>query len=319
MSTVHAQFPSFPEFAPLSLAHQELLENYTGAFPPYSDYTFASLWCWNLEQKFALARLNEDLIVRFTDYTTNEPFLSFFSKHPAVATPSFLRMTLIDALFAFLQNEPGYLPYLKLVPEHSLPGMDLSDKYDVVEDCDHHDYICSLEDLVTLRGGKYMDHRNLINRFQRRYISHIQPLDLFRTETWQAVRQVCETWSRNKQDDGEDVENDTCALQRLEEIAAEVRLDGIGVYVDGAMVGFSIAELDQLGFATAIFEKADKSYEGVFPFLRKQLAIRLKTAGFQYLNLQQDLGIPGLRASKKSWHPISYLKKFIIRQRQAHL
>ena len=138
---------TFSEFAPLTLAHKELLEDYTCAFPPYSDYTFASLWCWNLEQKFALARLNDDLIVRFTDYTTNELFLSFFSKRPTVAT--------IDALFAFLQNEPSYLPYLKLVPEHSLSGMDLSDKYHVVEDCDNHDYIYALEDLVTLSGDKY--------------------------------------------------------------------------------------------------------------------------------------------------------------------
>ncbi|MDE3091069.1 MAG: DUF2156 domain-containing protein [Chloroflexota bacterium] len=310
--------PSFPEFAPLELAHKELLEDYTGAFPPYSDYTFASLWCWNLEQKFALARLNDDLIVRFTDYTTNEPFLSFFSKNPALSGVEGTAVATIDAMFAFLQNEPSYLPYLKLVPEPSLSGMDLSDKYDVVEDCDNHDYIYALEDLVTLSGGKYMDHRNLIHRFQRRYISRIQPLDLSRTETWQAVRQVCEKWASDKQDNGGDVENDTLALQRLEEIVADVKLDGIGVYVDGAMVGFSIAELDQLEFATAIFEKADKSYVGVFPFLRKQSAIRLKTAGFQYLNLQQDLGVPGLRAMKKSWRPQSYLRKFIIRQRQSH-
>ena len=164
-----------------------------------------------------------------------------------------------------------------------------------------------------------MDLRKFINRFQRRYISHIQPLDLLQTETWQAIRQVCAKWAGDKQDNGGDVENDTLALQRLEEIVAHVNLDGIGVYVDGVLVGFSIAELDQLGFATAIFEKADKSYAGVFPFLRKQSAIRLKAAGFQYVNLQQDLGIPGLRALKKSWHPTSYLKKFIIRKRQSHV
>jgi hypothetical protein len=301
------RLPTFPELVPLLLAHKELLENYTCAFPPFSDYTFASLWCWDLEQKFALAQLNDDLIVRFADYVTNEPFLSFFSKHPNIAT--------IDALFASLQNEPNYLPYLKLVPEHSLQGIDLSDKYDVVEDCDNNDYIYRIDDLVSLSGGRYVDHRNLISRFQRRYVSRTQPLDLLRTETWQAVRQVCETWASNKQENGGDVENDTLALQRLAEIAAQVKLDGIGVYVDGAMVGYSIVELDQLGFATGLFEHADKSYAGIFSFLKKRLATQLQAAGFLYLSHQQDLGIPELRASKRRWHPSSYLRKFIIRQR----
>jgi hypothetical protein len=123
MSILQARLASFPELTRLSLAHKELLEDYTCAFPPYSDYTFVSLWCWDLQQQFALARLNDDLIVRFTDYTTDEPFLSFFSKRPTAAT--------LDAIFAFLQNEPGYLPYLKLVPERSLQGMDLSDNYSI--------------------------------------------------------------------------------------------------------------------------------------------------------------------------------------------
>jgi hypothetical protein len=306
MPSLQAYLPTFPIFAPLALAHQELLQAHTGAFPPYSDYTFASLWCWNLEQKFALARLNDDLVVRFTDYVTNEPFLSFFSKHPTIET--------VDALFAFLQNEPGYLPYLKLVPAHSLPEMDLSDRYEVVADGDNHDYIYALQDLTTLHGGKYMDHRNLISRFQRRYVSRTAPLDLRRTETWQAVSQVCTKWASHKQDDGGDVENDTLALQRLEQIADQVKLDGIGVYVEGVLVGYSIVELDQLGFATGLFEHADTNYAGIYSFLKKQLALRLQAAGFQYLNHQQDLGIPALRASKKRWHPRSHLGKFIIRQ-----
>jgi amino acid adenylation domain-containing protein/thioester reductase-like protein len=38
--------PHFPEFVPLEMAHQTLINTYLAELPPYSDHTFTSLWCW---------------------------------------------------------------------------------------------------------------------------------------------------------------------------------------------------------------------------------------------------------------------------------
>jgi len=35
-------------------------------------------------------------------------------------------------------------------------------------------------------------------------------------------------------------------------------------------------------------------------------------SGVKYLNFEQDLGLTGLRLSKKSFHPVNYLKKYKV-------
>lgn len=44
--------PKFPEFKKLELSNKEEIENFTSKFPPYSDFNFVSMWCWDFRYKY---------------------------------------------------------------------------------------------------------------------------------------------------------------------------------------------------------------------------------------------------------------------------
>jgi len=252
MEKATALIPRFPEFSRLSLAHKKEIEGYTRIFPPYSDYTFASLWCWDVLERYEVSELNGDLVVKFSDYLSNAPFFSILGEHKIGET--------IESVFS-LARETMCRPYLKLIPEHSLRQVGPIHGYEIVEDFDNHDYVYSVEQLAALSGRRYQTHRNFINQFRRKYLDfRVASLDLSRGDTWQEVEELCQTWALWKLQKGGHVTNDIAALRRLATIADRVNLISLGLYVSGKLSAYSITELNHSGFATNLFEHADVTY-----------------------------------------------------------
>src|SRR6185436_18008967 len=69
--------PEFPNFKSLELSDKGAIEAITKKFPPYSDFNFVSMWAWDIKGEVRVSQLYGNLIVRFTDYLTGEPFYSF--------------------------------------------------------------------------------------------------------------------------------------------------------------------------------------------------------------------------------------------------
>ena len=302
-------FPKFPEFTTLSLAHQPIIERYTHKFPPYSDYTFASLWCWNEGDVLEVADLHGNLVVKFLDYFSKERFFSFLGDNQIEKS--------LNDLFDCVAYTAGYLPRLQFIPEHNLHTLPLTfhERYIVEEDRDNHDYIYALHELATMAGGKYQTPRNFINRFTRRYNWQTRVLNLADAHDWQDITQLLESWILNKAEGGMKVDVDLHALMRLRSLLNQVAVFALGLYVDGTLCGYTINELKQQGYATNLFEHANTDYVGVFKFLKKQTALHLKQMGYQYWNHQQDSGFLGLRKSKESFRPAFYLKKLTIHRK----
>jgi hypothetical protein len=298
--------PTFPSFSRLSLKHQEDIDRAISKFPPYCDYTFASIYPWDSLNQIELSSLSGNLIVKFTDYVTDEPFLSFLGTNRIVET--------IDNLFEYAQNSPNLLKTLKLIPEGNLQGTALPHRFQVAEDPDNFDYVYAVEDLVNLRGEKYRQKRNEINNFNKKYSARVAQLDPKSDETWPQIESVLNLWSNRQLAKGNDAKNDVLAVKRTLEIASLIKLLIFGFFVAGKLRGYTFVELNEGGYSTDLFEHADVSFDGIFPFQRHQVALDLRRLGYKFLNNQQDLGLAGLKHSKKLWHPAFYLKKYIIRQ-----
>ncbi|HQO38800.1 MAG TPA: phosphatidylglycerol lysyltransferase domain-containing protein [Candidatus Omnitrophota bacterium] len=50
---------------------------------------------------------------------------------------------------------------------------------------------------------------------------------------------------------------------------------------------------------------------GIYPTLFNEF-LRREAAAYRYINMEQDLGVPGLRASKESYQPVRMTRKFTL-------
>ena len=91
----------------------------------------------------------------------------------------------------------------------------------------------------------------------------------------------------------------------------------IGVRVLDRLSAFAIIELLPRRFAMAHFWKTDFEHPGLYAFLMRHLGEVLTEHGCERLNFQQDLGLSGLRFSKKSYVPAAYLRKYTVLERAA--
>jgi uncharacterized protein len=298
---------SFPHFTPLAIHHQQIIEEITRHFPSYSDFNFISLFTWDTDASIAVAMFNQNLIVRFSDYDDGSIFLSLIGTHELGKT--------IPSLFDYCKQEA--LPMeLRLVPQSvadALPHA-LHEHYTVTESRDNHDYILSVKKLSAL-GAEYQRKRKAVNRFTNRYgeAAGDSLIDLGDPQSIAQIQEVMEQWRLSRHRDNEQDNKEFIAIHRTLRHAKELGVRAYGLYLDNRLVAFTLFEVaPQKDVAIFHYTKADATIEGVFEYLKYCLAKHLGRLGIEYINIEQDLGVEGLRTAKESYKPVYFLKKFTI-------
>lgn len=167
---------------------------------------------------------------------------------------------------------------------------------------DRYDYIYRRSDLADLQGKNLKNKRNHVNRFRALYpgfaYRDLEPA-LF-DQCLRLERLWRETTNHTADDDTADMEQ-----RVMEHIFANwERLDvrGGALFVDNQMVAFTYGAPVTGDTFDVCVEKADRRYEGAFSMINSQFALHLP-ATYRYLNREEDMGLPGLRKAKLSYHP----------------
>ena len=182
-------------------------------------------------------------------------------------------------------------------------------KFEIVDSPEDYEYIYLTKDLINLSGKKYHAKKNLYNFFKKNYsfkISEINSpkiindcLDLIRK--WEKSKTLLCTELKIEYDVIRDV---LINFHKLD-------LKSIAIYVDNTLAGFSIGE--KYGDTAIIhIERCDISFKGIYSFLNRTF-LEMYFSDTLYVNRQEDCGNLGLRKSKESYHPISYIKKCFIK------
>ena len=298
--------PEFPQFKKLELSDKKDVEKFTLKFPPYSDFNFVSMWSWDIKGEMRLSVLNGNLVVRFTDYISGEPFYSFLGDTKVNETAQKL---------IGLSIKEGLAPMLKLLPEISIKDIDTS-KFKVKEDRDNFDYIYEILQLKELKGGVYETHRNLINQFFKIHKNwKMDVVDFSDIYHKNRILSLFTQWAKNKGDSIplQEYANEFLSLNKLLSIndPKKFNLTCFVIHVEDKLIGFVVNE--HVGEHNIIhFEKADTSFKGCYPFLMQQNSKVLHNINKKYLNFEQDLGINSLRFTKTKFKPAYFLKKHVL-------
>jgi len=294
--------PHFPKFKKLELTDKEEIEKINVKYPPYSDFNFVSMWSWDIKGEMRISQRYGNLVVRFTDYLTGEPFYSFLGNNKVNETTK----ELLE-----LSKKEGLKLQLKLVPEDSLTGLD-PNKFRAEEDRDHFDYLYSIPELKNLEGSKFVRKRNQVAIFLRSYPSaETKIIDLKDKNIQGDIINLSLEWLKKKIElEGIFESHEEVAISRLLLAINNCYLVGVGVFSNGKLIGFFINELTKSEYVVAHASKVNKSFVGINSFLMKKNAEVLFSFKKLIFNYEQDLGMENLRDAKTRFRPTQFLKKY---------
>lgn len=296
----------FPKFQKLKIEDKEEYNKLLNNFPPYSDHHFTGLWTYNTEEKVEVCIINHNIALKTFDYVTQAPFVTFIGMHKVKET--------ITELLEFCKSMK-IAPVLKHIPEISiLPHLEeLAKSFSIKEDRDNFDYILSVDSMTTLASKELKNVRKHVRTFAENHPTpQIKKLDISEKQAQEDILEVFAHWQKHRNKTDSEVETERIALKRAFDYAKYFNFVTIGIFIGAKMIAYSINEPIENHFYVGHFGKTLPSYIGLSQVLEVETAKIMKTMNCEFMNFEQDLGFPGLRTSKMSWHPVAFLKKYIV-------
>lgn len=182
-------------------------------------------------------------------------------------------------------------------------------------DRDSCDYVYKIEDLATLAGKKFQKKRNHLNKFRQNHPDcHAIALD---NSNCDAARVLVDDWyaSRLAADPMADFHLEQRAIRRAFAHRQELGLEGIVLEEQGELIALALGSRLSEDTFDIHFEKAREDVDGAYPAVNQAFAAHLlqKYPELNYLNREDDMGIPGLRQAKLSYNPDHLVVKFWAR------
>lgn len=311
-----AALPEFPQLAPIAPEHLSAIRAFNQCFDSYSDFNATSLWGWAaaVPGGYLVGRLGDNLVVEFGDYLTGERFYSILGDDNL----NFACSELIRHA-----STSGLTPELRLVPEVSTRQLD-SNKWRVEYDRDSFDYIIDLVELAGLSGGRYSRLRKSFTRFSEemsgrarfRWCTAAELADLSAS-----LLTIYDSWAARGSEGAATSDQERRAFQHVitsAESAAPGMSDLSGVcFVDDIPMAVCLNDPVTEDEVSGHYQKVadgpgSRDLERWLDILQARHFVSM---GFRYMNIQQDLGIVGLRRAKTELGPARFLRKATVQPR----
>jgi len=173
------------------------------------------------------------------------------------------------------------------------------------------DYLYDSNSLATLVGHRYNKKRNRTNKFKREY-----PDYAYKRITPENIGQVNAFFKAYCEEYGKDNPLSQYENKMVSDILENYdRFDFPGGYIEvgGRIIAFTIGEV--IGDTLYVhIEKAIYNYAGSYEMINMLFAqdIVENNNGVLCINREEDVGDPGLREAKMSYHPIELLAKYNV-------
>ena len=193
----------------------------------------------------------------------------------------------------------------------------LGDKFYIEEDRDAFDYIYEADSLRTLAGRKNSKKRNHLNYFLKEFEGRYE-YKLLNEENFDECLELLKEWTLKKEENDEHDEGIDDEYIGIKKIFKDYellkdKLKIAGVYVDNKLEAFTIGELINPNMALVHIEKANPNIRGLYQYINQQFILN-EFPEVEFVNREEDLGIPGLRKAKLSYHPLRFVEKYTVRE-----
>ena len=286
------EIPRYPASRPLALTDKPFLDDLFARLQPrISEFTFANLYLFRHAHAYAVTMVGDAVVVTGSGYDGAPYVLPPLSGDVGTAISQLLAAG--EALYG---------------ADDTFTARHLSDAtLEIREDRDNFDYLYLRQELAELPGNRFHKKKNRISYFTTR---HTFTIERYTQDDLADCLDLLDIWRQGHIPTGSaSLEAEAEATTEALALAGELGLAGLLIRVEGVVKGFMLGE--RLNSTTSVchFEKADPFMEGVVQLLDREYN-RLLFADCTYVNREQDLGEPGLREAKLSYHPVELVKKY---------
>jgi uncharacterized protein len=278
---------------PLDLSHRDkVMDAIACCGLPFSEYSFTNLYLFRSIHDY---RIVDDGTLLHIEGVTRDGV--------RYAMPLFdIHAEGVGAIEALAQNSGAVYPF----HEKNIPLLD-PEKFEWQYNPDDSDYIFTVEKLSTYPGRNLHKKRNLMKQFIENYSWRYE--DLASGNADDAMK-ILDEWqsSSGKDKNTTDYQSCTEALANIELF----NLTGALFYVGDDPAGFILGETLPGNSYAFHFAKGITRYKGIYQCMYNVFA---KSLGrdHQWINFEQDLGIPELRQAKETYLPDLMGHKYRVR------
>lgn len=295
--------PEFPYFTEIDLSFKDVISRYLSAYPlGASEYTFTNLFAFRDAYNFKVS-LYKDIVMVLKDKGP----VCMFCPIGGPGAP--------DAVaegFKYLRHFPDR-PCFERIPESFVKSHLISDqRFMVDEEREHFDYVYDTGDLIDLKGRKFHDKKNKVNKFRSTYQYKYAALtpgmirECLKFEEYWCEERECEKYYG--------LHRERCAILEMLNNFELLNMKGGIIRVDNKIVALTLGEKLLPDTFVIHIEKASSSIPGLYQVINQEFLMH-EAADCAFVNREQDLGIEGLRNSKMSYNPVRFIKKYRVSER----
>lgn len=293
----------FP-YQKIQIGDKPLFERYLSqANRQCADYAFANLFAWSKFYDTIWLEHDGFLVIRFRIAGSDK--LAYLEPLGSGDKQNILGFIRQDARAI---GEPLRLFSLSREFAESLAKMPKFKNMRIYKNRDFGNYIYPKIQLAELAGKKFHSKRNHIEKFQKLY-PEFRFKEISPSEDFQALNRLLGKWIRSQEKLTTTILEEKAMIEKSLANYEELGLFGIILFVKETPVAFSFGSQVTRDTFCVHIEKADMSYEGAYAMINRRMAKSLPES-IQFINREEDMGIPGLRKAKLSYHPESITEEY---------
>lgn len=287
---------SLQDFQQIHLEDKPLFDTHYHHYPPtHSGEVFTTMISWAEYVQYQYVKIDENIVILSKD---NQGIVL----HPpsGKTNPDLIKQTLLlakkeECVFGFIKKtEKDYL-------SHQFPPLKIE------ADRDYFDYVYRASDLAELPGTKYGKIRNRLNKFTKNFSYTIEEILQHNMEE---VHEFLKRWCLWKDCSSDELlENEHKAINFSMKHFFELNLKGLALRIDGTVQAIAVYEQMNPDTILVHFEKGSPDYDGIYKAINMETAQRVRHLA-PYINREEDIGSPGLRQAKLSYHPDHFIELY---------
>jgi hypothetical protein len=289
---------SLDDFQRISLKDKPVFNKHFERFPPkHSGELFTTMVSWGEYVEYRYAVIDNDIIICSKD--SNKIVL-----HPPSGkfNKDILKQVLSlaikeDMTFGFISKTE------KNLISTQFPSLTF------MENRDFFDYVYRASDLAELTGTKYGKIRNRLNKFTKNFAYTIEDIS---EKNMDEVHEFLKRWCLWKDcASNEMLENERKAILYSMLHFFDLCLSGLALRISSTIQAIAVYEKMNADTMVVHFEKGSPDFDGIYKAINMETAQRVRRF-VPYIDREEDLGIPGLRKAKLSYHPDHFIEVYYV-------